>query len=397
MLEFIVNRLKKSLLDISRCYNAIPYIFLDKHYNRTSESKSKSLAIIKLDEIGDYILFRNFLKIVRNSKKFKDYHLTLIGNIIWKEIAESFDKDFVNQFIWLDKYKLINSYSYRKEKLQHIFDSNFEITINPLSSRNYLLDDSIIKASSSKEKIGYFSDASSSSGLLNKIGNKYYSQLLKLPENIHFEFYRNKFFFENILNEKISITKPFLNPVKPEPSIIINKYVVIFPGASKKHKRWPSQNFRDIINYLKNNFSFNVIILGGQADVETAKEIKRLCINSEIIDLTGKTNLIDFINLIGNAELVISNDTSAAHIGAAADVNTIIISDGSRFGRFIPYPPEQLNVKTIFPSEIMMILKNLKWDYLYKKFKYKSSLKISSITTESVIDEINKFLLKKTS
>lgn len=394
MFEILENRFKKLLLDISRCYSAIPFLLLDRHYSRSNEPENDRLAIIKLDEIGDYILFRNFLEFIRHSKKYENYSLALIGNIIWKDITEHFDNNFIDEFIWIDKNKLVKSFDYRKNILQIIYDKNFKIIINPLSSRNFLLDDSIIKASSSKERIGYFSDNSNSPGVLNKIGDKYYTRLLKLPENYHFEFDRNKFFFENLLDEKIQIKKTFLKKEKLEALAISNKYIVIFPGASKKHKRWPVEKFVQVSDYIIRNFNYEIIILGGKDDIEIARNIIRMISHVKILDLTGKTNLIELINYIGNAELLISNDTSAAHIGAATNVNTIIISDGSRFGRFIPYTAGQSNVKTIFPPEIMKKFESLKLEFFYENFKYKSSLDINDITSESVIDEINKFIKK---
>ncbi len=97
--------------------------------------KPKTLLIVKLDAIGDYLLFRNFLEDIRKSKKFANYHITLCGNIIWKELAEAFDKSYVDEFIWIDKKKLTIEKSYRKLTLQHIKDKGFEIAFQPTFSR----------------------------------------------------------------------------------------------------------------------------------------------------------------------------------------------------------------------------------------------------------------------
>ena len=42
----------------------------------------KEIFLIKTDEIGDYILFRNFLSYLRASKQFENYEVILCGNII---------------------------------------------------------------------------------------------------------------------------------------------------------------------------------------------------------------------------------------------------------------------------------------------------------------------------
>jgi hypothetical protein len=64
-----------------------------------SKIPSKELLIVKTDAIGDYILFRNLLPYIRNSKRFQGYKIVLLGNVIWKDLAEFYDKDFVDEFI----------------------------------------------------------------------------------------------------------------------------------------------------------------------------------------------------------------------------------------------------------------------------------------------------------
>src|SRR5690348_14640759 len=61
------------------------------------------LLLIKNDEIGDYILFRNYLKYIRNHEKYRGYRITLIGNVIWKDLFDEFDAAFVDDVIWLNK------------------------------------------------------------------------------------------------------------------------------------------------------------------------------------------------------------------------------------------------------------------------------------------------------
>ena len=74
-------------------------------YTGKREIIKNTLLITRLDSIGDYVLFRNYLAFLKQSKKYKDYSITLCGNIIWKDIAESFDSDVVNDFIWINRKK----------------------------------------------------------------------------------------------------------------------------------------------------------------------------------------------------------------------------------------------------------------------------------------------------
>ncbi len=80
------------------------YITINEYIKQISARKSnsfnsdnKSILIVRLDAIGDYILFRNYLEIIKNT--FKNYRVILAGNITWKNIAEELDREFVDEFI----------------------------------------------------------------------------------------------------------------------------------------------------------------------------------------------------------------------------------------------------------------------------------------------------------
>ena len=57
-----------------------------------------------------------------------------------------------------------------------------------------------------------------------------------------FEFYRNKEFFENLLEEKLDIKKPFIN-LKPKKLDfkLPNKYAILFIGASANFRKWDAK------------------------------------------------------------------------------------------------------------------------------------------------------------
>ena len=183
----------------------------------------KSLLIIRLDSIGDYILFRNFLKTVRNSEKYRSYKITLCGNIIWRDLAEKLDSEFVDTFIWIDRRKFSNNFFYRYKILKSIYIMGFETAVDTTYSREILFGDSIIRASNALLRIG-------SSGALDKhvkwkrniLTDKYYTKLINTTRDNVFEFYRNKEFFEKLIENPIKLTKPgietdkikYMSPIK---------------------------------------------------------------------------------------------------------------------------------------------------------------------------------------
>lgn len=364
------------------------FVQIGKRKNRTN-----TILITRLDSIGDYILFRNFLKILKNSKKYKDYSITLCGNIIWKDIAKTFDSGIANDFIWIDRKKFYSNMFYKYKILKNIYKRGFEVAIDSAYNREILYSDIIIKASAANKKIG-------SSGSLDKhavwkrklFSNSFYDLLIEQADENLFEFNRNKEFFEKVLEEKISITKPELNLSDVETGLKLpQKYIVVFPGSKDAKKRWDVQSYAKICEYIISKFSLPIVIPVSGGEKYIALKIINKVQSDKLIDLSGKTNLIQLAKIISDSELLISNDTAAIHISAAVDKQFLCISDGSFIGRFLPYPQEIFSEGNyLFPAEVINDIQRS--DKLSSGYRYNSSIDINSITVDTVKEKIKELL-----
>ena len=78
-----------------------------------------------------------------------------------------------------------------------------------------------------------------------------------------------------------------------------------------------------------------------------------------LLDFAGEITLNKLIEIIGNAELLISNETVAPHIAVAVNCQFICISNGNHYGRFHPYPEEIFNGGYyVYPPQIMKHINN---------------------------------------
>jgi ADP-heptose:LPS heptosyltransferase len=353
----------------------------------------KTLLLIRLDSIGDYILVRNFFNCIKQSKKYRDYNITLCGNVVWKDLAETFDKNVVDNFIWLHRKKFNNNPFYKYKLLKKILQAGFEVVIDTTFSREILYGDSIVKASKAKERIG---SAGAQDSYVkwkrNLLTDKYYSKLIPQSTKNIFEFYRNKEFFENVLQEKIDLSKPVLVCSDIVIKLPTNKdFAVIFPGAQEKGRRWSSSNFEVIIEYLIAKYNLNVIIAGSSSDSIISRKMVKCNTSKYCFDMTGKTTLPQLAKLISLSKILISNETSAVHFASAVGVPFVCVSNGNHLGRFNPYP-EEMNVKGkyIYPDEIEKNINDFK--FLSNKYRYESNLDINSITSDKVMTAIEKLL-----
>ena len=97
-----------------------------------------------------------------------------------------------------------------------------------------------------------------------------------------------------------------------------NPILAVCPGAEHgSSKRWSWSHFAEV-SKKKLEEGWEVWILGSKKEQEIAKEIQKYCDNS-CVDLTGKTDLGEVIDLISMATAVVANDSGLMHIAAALD------------------------------------------------------------------------------
>jgi len=367
----------------------IIYFVIELFIKPSKEIQPKSLLLIRLDAIGDYVLFRNFIEVLKKSEKYKDYSITLLGNIAWKNLCEELDGEFIDNFIWLDRDRFNKDFLYRYQKLQEIVSSGYEVALNSVYSREFSYGDAIIKLINANEKIGSVADVSNIRKWQKNISDKYYDVLVPAKSELMFEFDRNKEFFENLLSIKLDIKKPHID-LKPKklPFELPEKYAILFIGASASFRKWNIEGFSKIGEYLKNQFGYEIVLCGALSDKDDALRFKE-CFDGSYIDLVGKTSLIELLHVIYNGNLMIANETSAPHFAVSLEMtNIFVISNGNHYGRFTPYPKDMApNYHVIYHPVIEKDLDD--YERLSNSYGYGSNLDINEISFESVKRKID--------
>ena len=385
--------LRDFLLFVFDLLRFIPISIVDLFPKLMREEKGvKEIFLIKSDEIGDYILFRNFLPFIKSNEVYKNYKIVLCGNIAWKNLAGNLDAGFVDEFIWIDKNKLLTNLIYRFKLLKNIAERNPLVSINCSYSRSYYIDDALIRVINSERKVGFKTDLSNSYKWQVKCSDNYYTDLVSCEGTV-FDFYKNKIFFEKLFKVNIPIIKPLINKDLNKSNYnIVGQYAVLFVGGKYNYKRWNLKNFVKLGECLIQKYMFKIILCGAYSEQKLNGEFFINIKNKDmVLDITGKTSLIDLIKILGNARLLVSNDTGIVHLAASMDVPTLVLANGTQFGRFLPYPLNIKNtVKAIYPPQIYNILTNK--DDIQKKLKYRSLFDINDIDYEIIAGEIDKII-----
>ncbi len=344
------------------------------------------VLLIRLDDIGDYILFRNTLAALKESTWAEGREITLLGNAAWKQLFEAWDAETADQVIWLEKGKW-HKEAYRHQLYGRLRAIGFETVLMPSYSRRPLLDDLLALAAGANRVLcrapieaelpSYQFDAASAMPFTE----------VESRDQDMFEFDLNRHFFEDALGVKLALRRPAL----PLPSNRRDR-IGIFPNAAHKSKRWPEKKFGMLLRRLLPDFpGWDAVILGAPFERQRADRVAHFAGHGPIRNLAGETNLLQLAEEISHCSLFITCDTSAFHLAAAAGVKTIVISNGVNHRRFIEYPDAMgLSVMPVYPKKFILEAGTGKFS-AQMKLKALSS-EIRSISVSEVSDAVRNLL-----
>lgn len=341
------------------------YIFIDSVClfvtNKKTTKTDKKIILVKLDSIGDFIIWVNYA--INIKLEYQDHKIILCVNSLLREFATKIN--IFDQVISIDIKKFRRNPLYRIGKLIDINKINAETIAQPTYSRVFLEGDSIIRASKAKKKIGFIGDFSRQILLENKISNFWYTDLLEIKKDTINEIERHKE-FEKILLKNVNISKQSILPVLDTIEVEFDnkfKYIVIFPGAAWSGRIWPSENYISLINWIIDNYNFNIVICGSINESLICENIVKNINNYErLLDLTNKTSISQLVEIIRGSTCVIGNETSAIHIAATVGVNSICILGGGHYGRFLPYPESSNSIKNPVPVFVELDCFGCNWN-----------------------------------
>ncbi|PZP46670.1 MAG: hypothetical protein DI598_11785 [Pseudopedobacter saltans] len=331
-------------------------------------ANSDTLLLVRPDEIGDYILCRHVLPIIRNSEKYRNKKIIYVGNKNYKDIAETLDKDYIDTFIWIDKPKFKNDASYRISILETIRATAPSVTIELQRTSDLDYGDLIVEASNAPIK--YANSNYYKVDYLNKLSSEFYTNIYsKSWDNTH-EFYFNQQYINWVCNTNMYFKKPEIDTTLLPKSIITSNYILCVIGSSKKSKNWPIKYWITLLKNLHNNYkNVQLVLLGGPGEQSKAEIIIQSLRDLDITSFVGKTTLLEALSIIQHAQLMISNDTFAIHARVAlGNSPTVVMANGESAFRFSDLQDFSSNYKVLYAKPYEKRLPKMsnkdKWSYI---------------------------------
>jgi ADP-heptose:LPS heptosyltransferase len=302
--------------------------------------KNSGLLVVRMDGIGDMVLFRRALDEYAGVFNVERANITVLGCKSWGPIGSKIFKGY-NLYV-IDEHAFARRAFYRLKVGLIVRQIAPAITICDSYLRRAMMADSLVWMVGAPKSI-------SSLPFINETTRAeftYYLSQVDLvvdtgPYPTH-EVLRHYRFLSEVSGKHISPKTPKIIWRDEIPAIShfkTNKlgYAVINPGSNEYGRRWPFENYLNIANNLI-VMGLSVIIVGGQK--EKIVGIPKNFNDERIVDLSGKTKLPDLLDILNHAACVISNDTGPAHLSIALETPTVVIVGGGHFGSFVPYPEE---------------------------------------------------------
>jgi ADP-heptose:LPS heptosyltransferase len=293
------------------------------------------LGVVRLDDIGDFILWLDGAKHIREF--YSTHRIILIANSSWASFARRLP--FWDEVYDINVAKFKRNIFYRWQTFRQIRNFNIETIIHPTHICHLIAGDSVTRFSNAKNRIGSEGDTSSSkNGWQKRIANRWYNQLIKASPKPLTVLERNIEFINHLTNgnqesKTFSLAK---TDVPMDHLMPTEKYFLIFPGSNGAYKIWPKESFATLVKNLVATTGYKAIICGAALEMDICNWIATA---SELaISIAGKTSLTEVVELIRKAEFVIGNDSGSIHIAAATNTQSFCIIGGGHFGLFLPYP-----------------------------------------------------------
>lgn len=285
----------------------------------------KKICIYRVGQIGDIVCAIPAMLAIRRA--YPDADLTLLtspgakGNPGAKELlsnAEWIDHLEVYYSDDINSLKKVLSFADRLGKNK--FDAWFQLPQDLTNFSSELRNMLFAKLACAKWSSGYY---------VNTLPIFFRAQLLNLSFIRETDRQLNLLSDIGIDTQKLDFDSVLDKPEKPLSDEIIEKYkldkhklIAMVPGGKRLANRWPIENFIEIARRWVNQQG-QVIIFGSAADHELAKRIEEID-KRFIINLCGKTDLLQTAETLKSCRLLLTNDTGPMHIAAMSGVSCVV-------------------------------------------------------------------------
>ena len=113
--------------------------------------------------------------------------------------------------------------------------------------------------------------------------------------------------------------------------------IAFAPGAAWPFRRWSSDRFIELGEWLQKNYNTYILIFAGKDEHDLALRIERGLHKGKTVNLAGKTTLREMASILRRCTLFIGNDSGPLHVATAAGIPVVGFYGPGEYERFKPW------------------------------------------------------------
>lgn len=310
----------------------------------------RGVLVVRMDGIGDMVLFRRALDHYAAALGVGKSEITVLGCESWAALAGDVFAGY--RVVAIDEHAFARNPFYRFAVALSVRRLAPAVTICDSYMRRALMADSLVWLSAAPRtvvSVPYISERT------RPEFTYYLSQVGEIvdtgPYPTH-EVIRHYRFVSALAGKTIPPEAPAIAwRDRPPPVGPGAPYAVLNPGSNEPGRRWPIAGYVAVARKLLAR-GLRVVFVG-QAGQRGGNGLDALAGADGVVDLAGRTDLPELLDLIRHAALMVTNDTGPAHLGIALACPTVVVVGGGHFGSFVPYPPAASPANARFVSKRM--------------------------------------------
>lgn len=357
--------------------------------NKKSNYESNQIVFIRIDGIGDFVLWLDSMR--GWSELYKKQKKVLICGKNVSLIAEH--TGYFDEVLGLDvnTFKSIKGKRNLYKRLKKYSGCKL---IQCVRSKTDLID-VIASMVPAKEKITLDTDLRNQNEDNKRNHECIYDKIIPIVGRFKMELIRNAEYVRAFDGGKFMAGIPVL-PSADGGVNVLGEYYALVPSTSSVLRNCSPRDLKHVINYMNSvRPEYSCVLLGGNSEKDLCNYIADICSNVSVVNLAGKTDYMEYIDVIRKAKFVFSGDTSAVHIAFACNVPSVCVAGGWEYGRFLPYEIEE-KVENIAKHEFVVCkMECFQCDHVKYSDECKLSQKINNkyaciqnIEKDSIIEKI---------
>jgi len=302
----------------------------------TPRGRDGGVLIVRMDGIGDMVLFRPFLDHYAEALGVGTGDLTVLGCKSWGSLADTIFGGYRTELIHEKRFE--KSLTYRLKIARRLKRAGYDTVICGSYFRKTLMHDSLVRACGAPRTIVTRPHLSEKTArefgwYLGQCG-----EVVETGEHPTHELTRHQRFLEHLAGKPlppVAFTMPWRDQAPPVGEGA--PYAVLNFGSNEPGRNWPLENYFDLARRLLDSGK-RVVFVGGNNEKRVKPLLQRDLDHPGVVDLIGETSLPELMDTLNHAALVVTNETGPGHLALILGTPTVMIYGGGHASSFMPYP-----------------------------------------------------------